>query len=170
MTDAPEVRVATAADLHLVEPLWIAVHHRHAETMPELAPYVSDDESWAVRRELYEELLAKPDTLLLLVFDGAAAIGYGLAHVMDLEDSWIPDTWQTGQRIGEIESLSVLPEYRGSGLGSVLLDRLETHLRARGARDLVLGVVPGNDDAIRLYQRRGYRPAWLYLSRFEGRD
>jgi ribosomal protein S18 acetylase RimI-like enzyme len=170
MTDAPELRVATAADLHLVEPLWIAVHHRHAETMPELAPFVGDDESWAVREPLYEELLAKPDTLMLLAFDGSAAIGYGLAHVMAVEDSWIPDTWQTGQRIGEIESLSVLPEYRGSGLGSVLLDRLEAHLRALGARDLILGVLPGNDDAIRLYQRRGYRPTWLYLSRFEGRD
>jgi len=170
MTDAPEVRVATAADLHLVEPLWIAVHHRHAETMPELAPFVGDDESWAVRKVLYEELLVKPDTLLLLAFDGSAAIGYGLAHVMAVDDSWIPDTWQTGQRIGEIESLSVLPEYRGSGLGSVLLDRLEAHLRDRGARDLILGVLPGNDDAIRLYQRRGYRPTWLYLSRFEGRD
>jgi ribosomal protein S18 acetylase RimI-like enzyme len=170
MTDAPEVRVATAADLHLVEPLWIAVHHRHAETMPELAPFVGDDESWAVRKELYEELLVKPDTLLLLAFDGSAAIGYGLAHVIALEDSWIPDTWQTGGRIGEVESLSVLPEYRGSGLGSVLLDRLEAHLRARGARDLILGVLPGNDDAIRLYQRRGYRPTWLYLSRFEGRE
>ena len=170
MTDAPEVRVATAADLHLVEPLWIAVHHRHAETMPELAPFVGDDESWAVRKGLYEELLVKPDTLLLLAFDGSAAIGYGLAHVMALEDSWIPDTWQTGQRIGELESLSVLPEYRGSGLGSVLLDQLEAHLRARGARDLILGVLPGNDDAIRLYQRRGYRPTWLYLSRSEGRD
>jgi len=169
MTDVPEVRVATAADLHLVEPLWIAVHHRHAETMPELAPFVGDDESWAVRKVLYEELLVKPDTLLLLAFDGSAAIGYGLAHVMAVEDSWIPDTWQTGQRIGEIESLSVLPEYRGSGLGSVLLDRLEAHLRDRGARDLILGVLPGNHDAIRLYQRRGYRPTWLYLSRFEGR-
>jgi ribosomal protein S18 acetylase RimI-like enzyme len=170
MTDAPELRVANAADLHLVEPLWIAVHHRHAETMPELAPFVGDDESWAVRKALYEELLAKPNTLLLLAFDWSAAIGYGLAHVMAVEDSWVPDTWQTGRRIGEVESLSVLPEYRGSGVGSALLDRLEAHLRARGARDLILGVLPGNDDAIRLYQRRGYRPTWLYLSRFEGRD
>jgi hypothetical protein len=40
------------------------VHHQHAETMPELAPYVSDAETWAIRRQLYEELLAKPDTVL----------------------------------------------------------------------------------------------------------
>jgi ribosomal protein S18 acetylase RimI-like enzyme len=73
-------------------------------------------------------------------------------------------------RIGEIESLSALPDYRSSGLGSLLLDQLETHLRTRGAKDLILGVVPGNADAIRLYERRGYQPTWLYLSRFEGRD
>ena len=35
--------------------------------------------------------------------------------------------------------------------------------------DLILGLLPGNTDAARLYERRGYRPTWLYLSRFEGR-
>lgn len=170
MTVDFHIRSAGAEDLPLVEPLWVAVHHRHADTMPQLAPYVSDAETWAVRRELYEELLAKPDTLLLLAFDGTTAIGYGLAHVLAVEDTWVPDTWQTGARIGEIESLSVLPKYRGSGLGSVFLGRLEDHLRACGAQDLILGVLPGNDDAIRLYERRGYRPTWLYMSRFDGRN
>ena len=42
------VRTGSAADLNLVGPLWVAVHHRHAETMPQLAPYVSDDETWRV--------------------------------------------------------------------------------------------------------------------------
>jgi ribosomal protein S18 acetylase RimI-like enzyme len=171
MTNAhPELRTGTADDLPLLESLWIAVHHRHAQTMPQLAPYVSDGDTWTIRSALYRELLAKPDTLLLMAFHGESAVGYGLAHVLSVEDSWIPDTWQTGARIGEIESLSVLPDYRSSGLGSLLLDQLETHLRTRGAKDLILGVVPGNADAIRLYERRGYQPTWLYLSRFEGRD
>jgi len=164
------VRTGSAADLSLVGPLWVAVHHRHVETMPQLAPYVSDDETWRVRGGLYEDLLAKPDTLLLLAFVGEAAVGYGLAHVMPVDDSWIPDTWATGPRIGEIESLSVLPPYRGGGLGSELLGRLERHLRDIGVKDLVLGALPGNTDAIRLYERRGYRPTWLYLSRLDGRN
>jgi ribosomal protein S18 acetylase RimI-like enzyme len=169
MTDW-QVRTGSTADLDLVGPLWVAVHHRHTESMPQLAPYVSDNETWRVRRELYEELLAKPDTLLLLAFDDAAAVGYGLAHVMPVDDSWIADTWVTGPRIGEIESLSVLPQYRGSGLGSELLDRLEQHLYAIGVKDLILGALPGNTDAIRLYERRGYQPTWLYLSRLDGRS
>jgi hypothetical protein len=78
MTSEWQVRTGSAVDLDLVGPLWVAVHHRHAETMPHLAPYVSDDETWRVRRALYEELVAKPDTLLLLAFSGDAAVGCGL--------------------------------------------------------------------------------------------
>jgi ribosomal protein S18 acetylase RimI-like enzyme len=164
-----QVRTGSTADLDLVGPLWVAVHHQHTQTMPHLAPYVSDDESWRVRHGLYEELLAKPDTLLLLAFVGESIVGYGLAHVMPADETWIPDTWETGSRIGEIESLSVLPQYRGSGLGSELLSQLEEHLNTTGVKDLILGALPGNTGAIRLYERRGYQPTWLYLSRLAGR-
>ena len=169
MATAWLLRTGSGDDLDLVEPLWIAVHHRHTETMPQLAPYVSDEQTWAARRALYEELFTKPDTLLLLAFDDDMAVGYGLAHVLAVEDTWIPDTWVTGARIGEIESLSVLPDYRDGGLGSHLLEGLEEHLRDQGVDDLILGVLAGNSDAIRLYERRGYQPTWLYLSRFHGR-
>ena len=42
-------------------------------------------------------------------------------------------------------------------------------VRHGGVTDLVPGVLSGNDDAIRLYERRGYRPTWSYLPKFEGR-
>jgi ribosomal protein S18 acetylase RimI-like enzyme len=163
------VRPGSIADLDLLAPLWVAVHHQHIASMPELAPYVDDEETWSKRRELYVELLAKPDTILLVAQVGDDAIGYGLAHVMEVDETWIADTWRTGRRIGEIESVSVLPAYRGGGLGTHLLDELERQLAAAGIDDLILGVLPGNADAIRLYERRGYRSTWLYLSRLEGR-
>ena len=166
----PRLRRGTRADLPLLEPLWVSVHHRHAEAMPELAPYVSDAQTWAVRGALYDELLAKPDTVLFLASVDAVLIGYGLAHVMAVGDTWLPDTWATGARIGEIESLAVLPECRGRGVGTRLLEALERELEADGVRDVVLGVLPGNAAAIRLYERRGYRPTWTYLSRLAGRQ
>lgn len=165
-----QLRVGGMDDLDLLGPLWVAVHHRHIESMPELAPYVDDGETWRARRKLYEELLAKPDSLLLIATADGQPIGYGLTHVIPVADSWIEDTWVTGERIGEIESLSVLPGYRGTGLGSQLLDRLEAHLHGLGVDDLILGALAGNDHAIRLYERRGYRPTWLYLSKLAGRD
>ena len=158
----------SAADVDALEPLWVAVHHRHAESMPELRPYVTDAETWAARRALYAELLDKPDTVLLLAHAGGALVGYGLAHVMVAGDTWLADTWVTGGRVGEIESLSVRPDLRGAGIGTALLDGLERALADDGVTDLVLGVLPGNDAARRLYERRGYRPTWLYLSRLGG--
>jgi ribosomal protein S18 acetylase RimI-like enzyme len=134
--------------------------------MPELAPYVDDATTWAVRRALYEELLGKPDTVLLLATAGEALVAYGLAHVMNAAETWAADTWVTGPRIGEIESVAVLPDQRGRGLGTALLDRLDDELRLQGVTDLVIGLLAGNAAAARLYERRGYRPTWMYMSRF----
>jgi ribosomal protein S18 acetylase RimI-like enzyme len=145
------------------------VHHVHAASMPELAPYVSDAETWSERRALYASLFSKPDTLLLLARDGDELIGYALTHVLAVEETWVPDTWRTGARIAEIESLAVTEVRRGEGIGSALMDAVERELAARGLDDLILGVLPGNADAIRLYERRGFRPTWMYLSRFAGR-
>jgi ribosomal protein S18 acetylase RimI-like enzyme len=89
---------------------------------------------------------------------------------MPATGTWLADTWATGEVVAEIESLSVLPEYRGRGLGSRLLEDLHERLRAQGVTDFVLGALAGNADAIRLYERHGYRPTWTYLSRLEGRD
>jgi ribosomal protein S18 acetylase RimI-like enzyme len=134
--------------------------------MPELAPYVADTVSWHERRTLYEGLLRKPDTLLLLAYDPHDLVGYGLAHVARAEETWVGDTWATGERIGEIESLSVAAAHRGRGLGACLLGALEAHLEAQAVTDLIIGLLPGNTSALRLYERRGYRPTWTYLSRF----
>ena len=159
----------SAGDVPKLEPLWVAVHHVHRDSMPELAPYVSDAETWAELRRHYEHLFDKPDTELLLAFDGDELVGYALTHVLPVEETFIPDTWRTGQRIGELESLSVLPSHRGRGIGSALLDAVDAAFDAAGIRDVIVGALAGNVDALRLYERRGFRPTWLYLSRFEGR-
>jgi ribosomal protein S18 acetylase RimI-like enzyme len=163
------VRDGGAGDLGRLRPLWLAVHDRHQRSMPELAPYAADDVSWRERRGVYERLFATYEPVLLLAQDGDRLVGYGLGYAMPAADSWLADTWVTGERIGEIESLGVLPEYRGRGIGTRLLQQLQDRLREQGAADLVLGVLPGNTDAVRLYERFGYRPTWLYLSRLEGR-
>ena len=66
--DGDEVVVVTgtAQDIPRLRPLWVAVHHHHQEAMPQLAPYVDDDTTWDERSSLYRDLLAKPDTILLI--------------------------------------------------------------------------------------------------------
>jgi len=82
----------------------------------------------------------------------------------------MPDTWRTGDRIAEVETLCLDPAARGEGIGSALLDRVDEELAADGVDDVLIGAIVTNTDAIRLYERRGFRPAWLYLLRLGGRD
>ena len=168
--DAFVVERGSAADVDLLEPLWVAVHHQHQQAMPQLSPYVSDARTWRERRALYGQLFAEHDPVLLIGRYRETLAGYALGYTMPVAGTWLADTWATGERIGEVESLSVLPEYRGRGLGSRLLGDLQERLQHQGARDLIIGALAGNTDAIRLYQRLGYRPTWLYLSRLDGRE
>jgi GNAT superfamily N-acetyltransferase len=68
-------------------------------------------------------------------------------------------------RIGEVESLAVLPPERGRGLGTLLLDCAEAVLDRLGAQDVMIGVLAGNNDALRFYERRGMAPAIVKLLR-----
>jgi ribosomal protein S18 acetylase RimI-like enzyme len=156
-------------DVDALEPLWVAVHQVHSASMPELAPYVSDAETWAEHRPLYVELFEKPDTTLLLARVDGALVGYALLHVEAVRETFIADTWQTGERIGELESIAVAPSHRGQGIGSALLDAVDREFEALGVADVIIGLLPGNDGARRLYESRGFRPTWLYVSRFAGR-
>ncbi|MBN9618700.1 MAG: hypothetical protein J0H43_03075, partial [Actinobacteria bacterium] len=65
---SPEFVRGSSADIDRIEPLWLLLHHHHQQLLPGLAPYVDDAHSWSARRHLYEELLAKPDTVLLLAY------------------------------------------------------------------------------------------------------
>lgn len=72
----------SAKDIPALEPLWVAVHHVHQASMPELAPYVSDAETWAELRGHYDSIFEKSGTTLLLAYDGEDLVGYALAHLL----------------------------------------------------------------------------------------
>lgn len=56
-----------------------------------------------------------------------------------------------------VNVLAVLPEHRGKGLGSLLLADAERRAHEVGARSLSLIVASENPNALRLYERVGYR-------------
>ena len=55
-------RVSLADDIDSLEPLWVAVDYAHQEAMPELGPYVDDEETWREHRPLYESLFERPNS------------------------------------------------------------------------------------------------------------
>jgi ribosomal protein S18 acetylase RimI-like enzyme len=165
-----EITRGSSDDIDSLEPLWVAVHHAHQAAMPELAPYVNDEETWREHRPLYVELFERPDTFLFLARVDGALVGYALGCVAPASDGWAADTWRVGDRVGELESLSVLADHRGEGIGSQLLDAVEEEFAKLGVDDVVIGALPGNAGALKLYERRGFKPTWIYLSRFAARN
>ncbi len=69
--------------------------------------------------------------------------------------------------IAEIETVLVSAPFRGAGLGTRLLDEIDAELERQGITEVIVGLMPGNDGAQRLYERRGYRQRWLVLARGE---
>jgi ribosomal protein S18 acetylase RimI-like enzyme len=161
---------AGAEALDRLRPLWLELHHHHQAVGGEaLGPYVDDTTSWRECRAMFEGYLARGGFALLAERDGEL-LGYAIVGIVPVAETLLPDTWETGPRVAEIESLSVAPAERGAGIGSALLERIDAELESEGVRDVLVGAVVSNVDAIRLYERRGFRPAWLYMFRLDGRS
>jgi D-3-phosphoglycerate dehydrogenase len=148
-----------------LRPLWLELHHHHqAVGGAAIGPYVDDAHSWTARRGMYARLLAEPHgSFVLLAERSGEPVGYAMVAISPVQDTWLDDTWQTGPLIAEIETVSVTAAERGHGIGSALLDRIDTELAEAGIADVVVGAFAANAGALRLYERRGYRPAWNYL-------
>ena len=107
---------------------------------------------------------------------------FGRAHVQQLVSAPNGATWIAQEEDGNmtgfsivqwmrqargasayIDTIEVLPQYRGRGAGSELLRRVEGSAGDAGAATMWLHVDPANRSAIRLYEAHGY----LYYDREE---
>ncbi len=57
-----------------------------------------------------------------------------------------------------ISDIVVLAEYRGRGIGTLLLQQAEAFARQQGANTLKIGVLAKNKQAADVYQHVGFRP------------
>ncbi len=154
------LRIALAGPERIdeLEPLWLELHHHH-ERVSRVQPFVDDETSWAARRRSYVETFETGG--FAVVAEDHGLIGYAMVRIHDGPD----DSWALEDRYGEVWTVFVAEHARGAGVGSALRDAVDAELERRGIRDLMIGVMEGNDDARRLYERRGLVPGWLQLYR-----
>lgn len=92
---------------------------------------------------------------VLWVAEGEASRLLGQVFVLLL--SHADPSLADGRQRAFIHSFRVRPECRRAGLGSRLLDLAEADLVQRSFTTVSLNVALENEDALRLYERRGYR-------------
>jgi ribosomal protein S18 acetylase RimI-like enzyme len=148
------IEIAGAKVLDELRPLYLAMVHHHGEVAPEEGPLRSDDEAWKRRRALYKEWIKEPDAFVAVARDhDGRAVGYAFATL-----NGGGATWVNPERFGYVESLALLPEARGGGVGRELLRAVWDRVAELGGTDLRLGVIAANAPARGFYERLGFAP------------
>ena len=156
-------RHESAARIDAVEPLWKALNDHHGRINPELGPGLparDSDASWERRRAKYATWLAGEDSFYVLAEDEGRPVGYAMVTIGPGYASW-----ETSERLAELETLSVLAEARGRGIGVALLDAVAERLAELGVEDLTLTTAVTNVDAHRFYERHGFAKRFVVYHR-----
>ncbi len=115
------------------------------------------------RRNLSRMLAASAwhrDAFCLVADDGGTLVGF-VSGRLDTGDGLLPGV------AGEIESLYVPPERRGRGVSTALATAAVDWLRDHGAATIRHLSCAGAADAHRFWQRLGFEPDMICLSRYE---
>lgn len=99
-------------------------------------------------RGYMRQLIGQADAATWIVEQNGQMCGFGLVE-------WAREG---GDVLAYVQTLEVLPDFRGQGLGGELLRRLEGSARAVDARTIWLHVDGENGSAIRVYEKDGYQP------------
>ena len=88
----------------------------------------------------------------------AQAVAETLSRIIVAEVDGIVVGWcSRSSRRAYIPFLFVMPELQGHGLGSMLLQRMESMLELEGAERVQLETPADNVRAVRFYEKQGYR-------------
>ncbi len=153
------ITFAGAEAIDSLESMWLSLFDHHRTVGP--GPFIDRGDSWPARRRLYRQILADPDAFVVLASRDGTPIGYALVALHEGPD----DTWPTGDRFAEVETLVVIESERGHGVGTLLLDAVDARLSELSINALFIGVMAGNDEALGFYQRRGLTPSIIKLMR-----
>ncbi len=149
----------TVEELDAVEAMWNALQAHHSQITPELGPRTpkrQPADAWRLRRRKYEGWLADPETFFVVAEAGGGPVGYAFVTIGPGYASWA-----TGERLAELETLSVLPDRRGEGVGEALIEAVWNRLEEKGVEDMAITTTVTNLDAHRFYERQGFEQGFV---------
>ncbi|ADB32605.1 GCN5-related N-acetyltransferase [Kribbella flavida DSM 17836] len=144
----PNVRTAIAADLDGLVSSCAALFAEDAAERDHLR-----NAAWPATHgaEWCTGLLADPNALVLVATTGdEEVVGHLIGGFRPPSEMW------TASR-AELVSMYVRPAVRGGGAGGRLIDGFVAWARDRGAARLEVNAYAANENALRLYERHGFR-------------
>jgi ribosomal protein S18 acetylase RimI-like enzyme len=92
-------------------------------------------------------LKSSPSASFFLLRDNGSSVGFGVA---------LRNKLRNGKYKGRIYSIGVLPEYRSTGAGKLLLDAMEEYLIKSHVSFIVLETLKGKGGAESFFAKNGY--------------
>lgn len=154
--DAPD---GSLGELDELRPLWEAMQVHQIEVATHHGLNRDLVKGWRARRAWYERELTGGGVILRARRDGRL-IGYCALRI----ERGFDDTFDA-DGIATIITLSVVPEERGRGVGTRLLDAARGFARTVPATVLALEVMPGNERAADLYRSMGFEEVEVRMHR-----
>jgi ribosomal protein S18 acetylase RimI-like enzyme len=154
----PIVRRATAADLPRIGRLGALLVEEHydfdAQRFLPTRNRTPADYATFMSRQLED-----PDVAVLVADDGGDVIGYSYSAVEGF------DYMSLRGPAGVLHDVIVEPEYRGRGVGRLLVEATLEFLKSRGAPRVVLTTAEQNEPAKRLFASVGFRRTMIEMTR-----
>jgi len=155
-----DITLGAASDIPDLKYVFLSLHD-HYRQVSAVALTEPDELAWGERVRTYEQSFTDGRAFLHLARVGDRCVGYAFTTLHEGSD----DTFPLGAGFAELYTLAVLPEFRGSAIGTALLDAVDATLSAAKIANLTVAVMANNEAAVRLYRRRGFIPGELILYR-----
>ena len=152
------IRAAKRADADVIGRLGAALLSAHYEFDRQrfMKPAEDCDKGYAA---FLAARLDDPDALVLVAEERGRVMGYLYAAIE-------PRSWKDlREEAGFIHDLFVDSTRRASGIGGALLDAAFDWLKRRRVPRVVLGTASNNEAARRLFERHGFRPTMIEMTK-----
>lgn len=136
-----------------------------AADLPQIVRLLADDPLGSTRETPGEEIPEAYFTAFAAIEKDpnnaviVAEVAGDLAGCLQL--TYIPGLTYTGSERAQIEGVRIAAEQRGRGVGQLMINWAIDQARARGCRVVQLTTDRQRPDAIRFYQKIGFRPSHM---------
>lgn len=143
------IRKAVIDDYKMVSELEALELDVHMQARPDY--FISPDTSFL--KTEFEELLALPRPIVWLAELEGRVVGLCFGKIENTLENPVCKT----RCVAFIQDLVTLPECRGQGVATALIDKAREQARSEGAESLELCVWNFNEGALRLYEKMGMK-------------
>ena len=140
------IEIPRIEDFNKVNELAKQVHELHVNWRPDL--FFSVDE--VISKECFEEMIQAKAIFIAKIQD--EIVGYITFNIKEKNNPSMRYRKQL-----QIEAICVDKENRGKGIGTALLNYIKEHGKANDCTDIYLTVNEENENAIRVYEKFGFK-------------